>query len=47
MMKGYGSTNPQQVFDIETYRQLMVKAGFHIEDCTTSIMSLYMVIKRN
>lgn len=23
--------NPQQVFDIETYRKLMVKAGFHIE----------------
>lgn len=23
--------NPQQVFDIETYRQLVVKAGFHIE----------------
>ncbi len=23
--------NPQQVFDIEAYRQLMVKAGFHIE----------------
>lgn len=23
--------NPQQVFDIETYRQLLVKAGFHIE----------------
>lgn len=23
--------SPQQVFDIETYRQLMVQAGFHIE----------------
>ena len=26
-----GFLNPQQVFDIETYRQLMVRAGFHIE----------------
>lgn len=23
--------NPQQVFDIETYRKLMVKSGFHVE----------------
>jgi trans-aconitate methyltransferase len=26
-----GFVNPQQVFDIETYRKLMVKTGFHIE----------------
>lgn len=23
--------NPQQIFDMETYRKLMVKAGFHVE----------------
>jgi trans-aconitate 2-methyltransferase len=26
-----GFVNPQQVFDMETYRRLMVEAGFHIE----------------
>lgn len=26
-----GFVNPQQVYDMETYRQLMVKAGFHVE----------------